>query len=105
MRYDRRMNPSAPVEAAAPALRERADIGERFKWNLTHIFPDWSAWQAAYDALDAKIAAYAALRGTLALGPDRLLVALRMADEIGQLTYKVWYFAALRYDEDQRDNA
>src|SRR5262249_39161839 len=24
--------------------------------------------------------------------------------DIGQLTYKVWYFTSLKYDEDQRDN-
>ena len=29
---------------------------------------------------------------------------MRLSDEVGQLEYKVWYFAALRYDEDQRDN-
>ena len=29
---------------------------------------------------------------------------MQLSDEIGQLTYKVWYFASLKYDEDQRDN-
>src|SRR5437867_7356954 len=29
---------------------------------------------------------------------------MKLSDDIGQLTYKVWYFAALKYDEDQRDN-
>ena len=27
-----------------------------------------------------------------------------LRDEIGQLSYKVWYFASLWYDQDQRDN-
>ena len=27
-----------------------------------------------------------------------------LADEIGQLAYRVWYFPSLWYDEDQRDN-
>jgi oligoendopeptidase F len=100
-----RMQPFATTEApAAPALRDRADIPDRFKWNLTHIFPDWGAWQAAYDELDGKIGAFAALQGTLAGGPTRLLAALRLRDEIGQLEYKVWYFATLWHDQDQRDN-
>lgn len=99
------MKSFAPVEApAAPPLRDRTEIAERFKWSLTDIFPDWIAWQAAYDDLDTKIAAYAALQGTLAHGPDRLLAALRLSDDIEQLTYKVWYFASLWYDQDQRDN-
>jgi len=95
----------APVEtAAAPPLRERTDIPDKYKWHLTHIFPDWSVWQSAYDELEKKIAAYAVLQGSLGKGPDRLLAAMKLSDDIGQLTYKVWYFASLKYDEDQRDN-
>ena len=95
----------ATAEAgSAPQLRDRQDIPDRFKWNLTHIFPDWPSWRAAYTELEQKIAAYAALQGTLAKGPEQLLAAMKLSDDIGQLTYKVWYFAALKYDEDQRDN-
>jgi oligoendopeptidase F len=103
--YDSLMDLFAPAEATAGLqLRERHDIPNRFKWNLSHIFPDWSVWQAAYDDLERKIGAYAALQGTLAQGADRLLAAMKLSDDIGQLTYKVWYFASLKHDEDQRDN-
>jgi oligoendopeptidase F len=90
---------------AAPVQRTRDQIEDRFKWNLSHIFPDWDAWQRGYDELDRKIAQYAALQGTLKGGPDKLLAALQLADEIGQLEYRVGYFPHLKYDEDQRDNA
>jgi len=99
------MDSTAPAETApAPKLRDRSAIDARFKWNLKHIFADWQAWQAAYDTLDGKINEYAALQGTLASGGAALLHAMRLSDEIGQLTYKVWYFASLMYDEDQRNN-
>jgi len=95
----------APAEATAGLqLRERQDIPDRFKWDLSHIFPAWSEWQAAYEELERKIGAYAALQGTLAQGAERLLAAMKLSDDIGQLTYKVWYFASLKHDEDQRDN-
>ena len=55
-----------PAEAsAAPALSERDQIADRFKWDLTKIYPDWNAWHAAYAELDRKIDEFAALRGTL----------------------------------------
>src|SRR4051794_39127244 len=95
---------STAEAAAAPELRERADIDDRYKWNLADIFANWDAWQRAYDELEKKIAAYAALQGSLAQGAARLLAAMQLSDDIGQLTYKVWYFAGLKYDEDQRDN-
>src|SRR4051812_29429219 len=98
----------APVDApAAPPLRDRNAIPEQFKWNLAHIFPDTDAWKRSYDELEKKIAAYAALQGTLAdpAGDGaRLLAAYKLSDEIGQLSYRVWYYVALKYDEDQRDN-
>jgi len=100
-----RMDTFSPAEApAAPAQRTRDQIEDRFKWNLSHIFSDWDAWQRAYDELDRKIAQYASLQGTLKGGPDKLLTALTLSDDIGQLEYKVWYFPSLKYDEDQRDN-
>jgi len=83
---------SRNAEAApSPQLKDRREIPDRFKWDLTHIFADWADWQSAYDELETKIGAYAALQGTLAHGPDRLLADDEVVDEIGQLTYKVWY--------------
>ena len=48
---------------------------------------------------------YAELRGTLAEAPDRLLKAFRLGDDLGQLLYRIWYYAGLTYDQDQRDNS
>jgi oligoendopeptidase F len=102
------MDTFAPAEtAAAPPLRDRQAIPDRFKWNLGHIFESWDAWKAAFDKLESQIAEYGALQGTLADPSghgDRLLAAYSLSDEIGQLSYRVWYFVALKYDEDQRDN-
>jgi oligoendopeptidase F len=101
--------PFSPPEVATPQpaarSRSRADIADQFKWNLQDIFPSWDEWEAAYKTLEAGIDEYAALKGTLAQGPERLLDAFRLSERLGQLAYRVWYFPALRYDEDQRDNA
>ena len=99
-------DPSDVATAEPPGVRSRRreEIPDRFKWNLTDIFPDWEAWEAAYKQLEADIATYAALKGTLAGGPDKLLEAFRLSEELGQLAYRVWYFPSLQYDEDQRDN-
>jgi len=94
-----------PAEAsAAPTLRERDQIDDRFKWDLTKIYPNWDVWQRAYAELNRKIDEFGALRGSLAKGASALLAAFLLRDEIGQLEYKVWYFASLCYDQDQRDN-
>jgi oligoendopeptidase F len=92
------------VPQAAARSRNRADIPERFKWNLYDIFTGWDVWESSFKTLDAGIDRYAALKGTLTQGPDQLLAAFRLSEELGQLAYRVWYFPSLRYDEDQRDN-
>jgi oligoendopeptidase F len=94
----------SPAEAPASTLRSRDEIADRFKWDLTSIFTDWEGWQAAHDLLESRIEAFGRLQGTLSGGADSLLTALRLRDEIGQLEYRVWYFASLWYDQDQRDN-
>ncbi len=97
----------SPADApAATSLRERAEIDDRYKWNLQSIFSDWQAWDAAYAELDREIAAFAERQGSLAGDAGgALLAALQLRDRIGQLSYRVWYFASLWYDQDQRDNA
>ena len=94
----------AASEPPATRSRKRTEISERYKWNLGDIFQSWEEWEAAYRRLETGIERYASLQGTLAGGPERLLTAYRLSEELGQLAYRVWYFPSLRYDEDQRDN-
>ena len=104
--YDSRMDLFAPAEAtAALQLRERQDIPDRFKWNLSHIFPDWADWQArlrrarAQDRRVRRAAGHAGAGRRPSAGGDEALATTSASS-----TYKVWYFASLKYDEDQRDN-
>src|SRR5918992_4687117 len=107
MRLSAHFDPGDVVSSAPPQARSRRreEIADRFKWNLTDIFPDWEQWEGAYRTLESGIERYAALKGTLARGPERLLEAFKLSEDLGQLAYRVWYFPSLRYDEDQRDNS
>jgi oligoendopeptidase F len=94
---------SAGSSTARSMVRE--EIPERYRWQLADIYDDWTAWQAGYEQLDALIDTYAALAGSLDSGPDALLTALKRDDELGALSYRVWFYASLMHDEDQRDNS
>jgi oligoendopeptidase F len=96
-----------PVTSGAPAAvvtRQRHEIPDALTWNLADIFPDWPAWERACEDLGRQIERFPERQGTLARGPERLLDALLAIDTLGQLAYKVYYYAALTHDEDQRDN-
>jgi oligoendopeptidase F len=98
--------PDVDIFRPAPgALPERAHVPERYKWDLQAICKDWDEWTASFRELEAGIETLKTFEGTLAQGSQRLLAVLQTQDRLGALSYKVWYFASLQYDEDQRDNA
>jgi oligoendopeptidase F len=88
----------------AGQLPERGAIPESYTWDLSHICKSWDEWQESYRALDAEIEAFKSRQGTLSKGPESMLEAFRAMDRMGVLSYRVWYYASLRYDEDQRNN-
>jgi oligoendopeptidase F len=83
----------------------RDQIPEEFTWNLSDIYSSWNEWESGLAEFEKKLGGYAEIRGTLSQGPERLLEAFRLEDDLGQLSYKLWYYAGLTYDQDQRDNA
>jgi oligoendopeptidase F len=100
--YDFQM--TSPATSASSVVPGRDAVDLRFTWDLSSIFAGWSSWDAAFEELDNGITAFRAYEGTLGQGAERLLGALQAQDALGQLAYKVWYYAALYYDQDQRDN-
>src|SRR6476469_8729275 len=82
----------------------RSDVPSRYKWDLTAICRTADEWQAAYRELDASIDAFTQFQGTLSQGAKRLLEAFKAMDAMGALSYRVWYYASLHYDQDQRNN-
>lgn len=95
---------SAPVSPAPAFLPSRDAVDPKFTWDLTAIFADWAAWEAGVHELEHGVETFTQFEGTLAQGADRLLASLRERDRIGQLSYRVWYYPSLFYDQDQRDN-
>ena len=82
----------------------RDTIPARYRWDLGSICRDWDEWTSLYARLETAIEAFRRFQGTLALGGSQLLAAFTAMDDMGALSYRVWYFAALQYDEDQRLN-
>ena len=85
-------------------LPTRDAIPSAYTWDLTAICQDWDEWTRSLRDLEAAIEAFKALQGTLAEGPHRLLAAFKALDAMGAISYRVWYYTSLQYDQDQRDN-
>ena len=87
-----------------PTTRKRAEIPVEFTWDLSQIFSGWDAWEAALGELEKLMERYRGFEGTLADGPDRILAASLLSDELGQLLYKVYQYPSLMQTEDTRNN-
>lgn len=90
--------------SARPNTRDRSQIAERFTWDLGQIYSGWGDWQRALERAQELMDDYQQFRGTLAQGPERLLAACRMSDDLGQLVQRIYQYAGLMQAQDTRDN-
>ncbi|MCJ7754409.1 MAG: hypothetical protein MUP13_07570, partial [Thermoanaerobaculales bacterium] len=92
------------TQGLKPATRDRAQIAEKFTWDLSQIYPDWAAWEADLERLQSLMESYQELKGTLAEGAQQVLLASRLSDDLGQLAYRVYQYPGLMQSQDTRDN-
>jgi oligoendopeptidase F len=86
-----------------PATRNRAEISADYKWDFSPIYPDWAAWEQGMKDMEAKMDAFASLKGSLKDGPAAVLKAYRLYDEIGIVQYRAYRYPQLQRDTDTRD--
>ncbi|TSJ79265.1 oligoendopeptidase F [Rariglobus hedericola] len=86
-----------------PTTRNRAEIAAGYKWDFAPIYADWTAWEQGMKDMEAKMEAFAALKGTLKDGAAAILHAYRLYDEIGIIQYRVFRYPQLQRDTDTRN--
>ena len=91
--------------ALKPTTRDRAEIAERYKWDLDQIYSDWESWEAGLVRLRKLMDTYQEFKGTLAEGAQQILDASKLSDDLGQLAYRIYQYPGLMQSEDTRDNA
>ncbi len=88
-------------------ITPRSEIDDKYKWDLSHIYPDWTAWENGLKDLEKLMDDYAALKGTLASGPDAVYKAYKMGDDLDALAYLVFRYPNLHLvlENDNNDYA
>jgi len=96
---------SAALLVAQPVLaqqRERDQIPENAKWDLTALYASDDAWRAAKEAFAKKIPTGASFKGTLSKSPAQMLKALDTLTDLNKELSKIYVYAALKSDQDTR---
>ena len=87
------------------ALPKRAGIDPALTWDLTPLYPDTDAWEAAGKAALDQAGALAARAGTLTRSPEDLLAALREYEALAEALEPYGVYANLFHDQDTADPA
>jgi oligoendopeptidase F len=102
----RRLMASLAIAAVASTAmaqeRERAQIPEKFTWDLSKIYASDEAWRAAKEAFAAKLPSIAQYKGTLGKSPQQLRTALDALFDMNKELSRLYVYAAMKSDQDTR---
>jgi len=98
---------AAAAALTLPAVaqeRDRAQIADRYKWNLTEIYPSADAWRAAKERVQKELPKIGTFKGKLASSPGTLADALDRVYGLAKDLDRIYSYASLLADEDTRDS-
>ena len=81
-------------------IRRREDVAAKYKWDLTHIYANDDAWEAAMAATFEEVKAFAAWEGKVAADPCK---AIREYFDLDEKMSPVFSYAFLRKETDNAD--
>ena len=90
------------MSTTAAAATERSDVPERYRWDLTPVYPDWDAWERDFEAVSDAADVLAGLQGVLGGGAADLLRVTETLLDAHRRFDLVRLYASLRSDEDTR---
>lgn len=88
------------VSAAGAA--ERSEIPDRYKWDLSALYPSVQAWTRAKDDLTRRVPVIEKFRGRLGVSGDSLFRALSTFMELDRDLSRLYTYASQLSDQDAR---
>jgi oligoendopeptidase F len=93
----------SPAEVLSQS-RERADIPQNEKWNLTHLYASDEAWAAHKDKVVKLFDKVTQFKGRLGKTSTDLLACLVVSSDLNKEFSKLYSYASMRSDEDTRNS-
>jgi oligoendopeptidase F len=82
--------------------RDRSKVPDKYKWDLTHIYPSDEAWRAAKDKLQSELPSVREFKGTLGSSAARLADALELGSSLSKEFARAYVYASMMSDTDTR---
>ncbi|QNA85041.1 oligoendopeptidase F [Sphingomonas sp. So64.6b] len=97
--------PAWALDSRAQDAATAAPPGSGAAWDLSEIYPDDAAWDAARKAALAALPSLAAYRGKLGESADTLARAMVAGSDMGKTIARIYVYVSLKADEDVRVSA
>lgn len=85
-------------------IKDRNEIEDFYKWDLSSLFKSDEEWKKTFDALSNDIQALARFEGTLNT-PSNIYTCLKEVEEVSKKVENVYGYAHLKHSEDTRSEA
>lgn len=79
---------------------DRNDVPEKYKWNLSDIYPSHEAWQSDVKMLNSEVDNFSQYQGKLGESADVLYDGLQTASDFMKTLSKAWVYASNYSNED-----
>jgi len=83
--------------------KNRADVPQHEKWDLSHIYPSQKEWEQDYEKVEKQASELKQFDGQI-LNGEHLLQFLQLREELSKTFTKVFAYARLSNDLDTRDS-
>ena len=87
-----------------PQIRERSEIPEKYKWDLTDLFVSDELWIEAKNRVDEKIEIITKFKGTLAESASNLLTCFEFRDDIDKELRRLSSYSWNKSRQDTRNS-
>lgn len=81
-------------------LPKRDDIEEKYKWNLSDMYPTIEKWENDVNTVKNFIHEIIKYKGTLCKSPENLSQCLKLSNEMMALNDMIFVYARMKRDED-----
>jgi oligoendopeptidase F len=82
--------------------RDRSKVSDKYKWDLTHIYPSDDAWRQAKEKLAAEIPKLRECKGALGSSASRLAECLELGSRLSKELSRAYVYASMMSDTDTR---
>ncbi len=90
------------ISTAFPQAPQRKDVPEKYKWNLSDMYPTVADWQKDINKVESEINNFASFKGNLGKSSQNLLNALDSYFDMLKTFYKAGTYASNLSNEDVR---